>query len=166
MRAAYVYLAGFLTAASGLPSELSRTKPGEATIMAASAVAPPGADRPTSVSILRASDGLFYLRAGVASGEVRFLVDTGASHVVLSHADALKIRSLPLADGASRIQTAGGRVLVDWVVIDRLEIEGHILHHVRAAVPRSDIGVSLLGQNALSQFSALQINGDELVLNR
>ncbi len=134
--------------------------------MAASAIALPSNDRPPSVSITRASDGLFYVRAGAALGDVRFLVDTGASHVVLSHADALKVTSKPLADGAKRIQTAGGRVPVDWIVIERLEIEGHVLHHVRAAVPRSDIGVSLLGQNALSQFSQLQIDGNELVLHR
>jgi aspartyl protease family protein len=51
---------------------------------------------------------------------------------------------------------------VDWVVIKEVEIEGRVFKSLRAAVPSNDVAVSLLGQNALAQFQAIQISGDEL----
>lgn len=166
MRMALVFLTGFLTAAGGVPAELVGEAAPVASAMSVRASTSLDVRPSPSVSIPRADDGLFYVKAGVASGMVRFLVDTGASHVILSHADAALIAGRAVAGPASSIQTAGGRVQVDWVVIDRLEIQGQLLRDVRAAVPEKDVGLSLLGQNALAQFSQLQINGDHLIIHR
>jgi len=92
------------------------------------------------------------------------LVDTGASHVILSHADAKKAISHPDSSGGTRIVTAGGAVDADWVVIDKLELHGNVLKNVRAAIPRRDTGLSLLGQSALVHFSSVRIDGDQLSL--
>jgi len=96
---------------------------------------------------------------------VRFLIDTGATHVVLSHADARRANGTVIAGSGGIIMTAGGPAEVDWVVLESLEIRGRILRQVKAAVPHEDTGISLLGQNALAQFSALHINGDRLTFS-
>lgn len=118
------------------------------------------------VGIPRSSDGLFYISAQGRSGAARFLVDTGASHVILSHADATAIKTRADTSRTQAIATAGGAVEADWVIIEKLELHGHVLKDVVAAVPRRDVGISLLGQNALVQFSGMRIDGDRLTLVR
>jgi aspartyl protease family protein len=114
----------------------------------------------------RANDGLFYIDAQLGRGKARMLVDTGASHVTLSHADAKKAISRPDRNGGGKIATAAGVIEVDWVIIEKLEIHGHLLKNVKAAIPHSDTGLSLLGQSALVQFSGVQIKGDHLSLTQ
>lgn len=118
------------------------------------------------VGIPRSSDGLFYITARSGSGDARFLVDTGASHVILSHADAKKIVTRSDKSRGHTIATAGGTIGVDWVLIERLELQGHVLKDVTAAIPHRDIGISLLGQSALVRFSGIRIDGDRLSLTR
>jgi aspartyl protease family protein len=120
----------------------------------------------TEPAIARGSDGLFYISAHTSSGKARLLVDTGASHVVLSHADARRLGARRQNGKQSTIATAAGIINADWVVIERLKVNGHILQNVQAAVPHNDVGTSLLGQNALAQFSAIRIEGDHLSLIR
>lgn len=116
----------------------------------------------TGTGIQRASDGLFYVNAEVGAGETRLVVDTGASHVILSHSDARKAISRPNPGQAPAIVTAAGTIEADWVIIEKLELQGHILNDVQAAVPRRDTGISLLGQSALVRFDSLRIEGDRL----
>ncbi len=117
-------------------------------------------------TIARESDGLFYVTARSSSGEARLLVDTGASHVVLSHSDARSLGARHQTGEYSTITTAAGTISADWVVIDNLQIGAHTLRSVRAAVPRNDVQTSLLGQNALAQFSEIRIQGDQISLIR
>ena len=60
--------------------------------------------------------------------------------------------------------TAAGAIDVDWVIIEKLELHGNVLKNVRAAIPRRDTGLSLLGQSALVHFSSVRIDGDRLSL--
>lgn len=122
-------------------------------------------DRPTGGSV-RAANGMFYIDGHLSKGSIRFLIDTGASHVVLSHSDARTVGAYSKPAGIAVLATAGGPVDVDWVVIPRIEIDSRVLRNVKAAVPRRDIGISLLGQNALVQFGSVHINGDHLTLDR
>lgn len=146
--------------AFGLPSPES--------ILAMNAQAAPTSVGPTTAdsAIARSPDGLFYVTASSPSGDVRMLVDTGASHVVLSHEDARKLGARRQTGKHSTIATAAGTIEADWVDIAKLAINGHVLRDVRAAVPRLDVQTSLLGQNALAQFNAIRIEGDQLLLVR
>lgn len=111
----------------------------------------------------RANDGLFYIDGFTQNRSVRFLVDTGASHVVLSHRDANHLTVTPLeSKNGEFLQTAAGPARVQWVNITEIRIDGHVLKNLRAAVPHRDIGMSLLGQNALAQFGAIHIDGDQI----
>lgn len=115
-------------------------------------------------TIGRANDGLFYATGVAGSNNIRFLVDTGATHVLLSQADAKKIKRLSLPAERGKMMTVGGEVEVDWVVIDEISIEGVVLKGLKAAIPRRDMGLSLLGQAGLAQFDQIHIDGDELTL--
>jgi len=115
---------------------------------------------------MRDNNGLFYIDGKAGPQTIRFLVDTGASHVVLGHSDARKLNAVPVKGDMPMLATAGGQVAVDWVVIDEIVFDGHRIKNLKAAVPQHDIGLSLLGQNALAHFSSVHIDGDRLTMAR
>lgn len=166
MRLQCLYFVGLFTAAITAPGDSMPASSSGATALSVHNSNTAGLARSQGLAISRADDGLFYLEGMADRQEVRFLVDTGATHVVLSHADATRANGSPLAEPNDVIITAGGAAKVDWVVIRELEISGKILRNVKAAVPHRDTGLSLLGQNALAQFDVLHIDGDTLTLGK
>lgn len=166
MRLLFLFVVGFITAACGAPANFIVASAPTATALTVQSANPVQRPQAQGLAIGRADDGLFYLEGKTGSDTVRFLVDTGATHVVLSHADARRARAVPVTTANDVIVTAGGATKVDWVVIEELEIRGKILRQIRAAVPHRDTGLSLLGQNALAQFEILRIDGDTLTLGR
>ncbi|OYW45801.1 MAG: hypothetical protein B7Z08_00060 [Sphingomonadales bacterium 32-68-7] len=113
----------------------------------------------------RAADGLFYVTAIVNGAPVKFLVDTGASMIVLTAGDAERIGLMPEAehfDGSA--ETANGRARTAQVTLDELAVGEIRSRRISAAVVRDGLGVSLLGQNWLSTLASLTIAGDRMVL--
>lgn len=115
-----------------------------------------------SQELKRDADGHFYVDAQVNGARVRFLVDTGASVVALTPADAQRA-GIGLPSERTRAIGAGGEVEVIPVSIDRLAVGSLSANNVRAAVAPS-LPVSLLGQSYLSQVGAVEIRGDTMVL--
>jgi len=113
----------------------------------------------------RAPDGLFYIDAVVNGTPVHFLVDTGASVVTLTPADARRV-GVPMDDGhfSAHVETAGGKAAMAWTTLDHVTVAGRQVRQLRAAVVRDGLGVSLLGQNLLSQLASVTIEGDRLSL--
>lgn len=118
-----------------------------------------------SRTLYRAQDGLFYVNARVNGFPVKFLVDTGATMVVLTPADAQKIGIVP-DDAAEmrKMETAAGLSAVRSLTLDKVEVEGHKVEGVEAAIMPRGLGVSLLGQNLLSQLGTITLSGDELYI--
>ena len=166
MRMGLIYTTGVLAAASALGAAGDLATANRTSAYIATAAENGTAHPSGGPAIERASDGLFYIDGTVGNTPVHFLVDTGASHVVLSHADARAGRWRQLSGRTESIRTAGGAVKVEWIVIDRLEVDGVVLDNVEAVIPEKDMGTSLLGQNALARFSRIEINGDQLLLER
>ncbi|HEV7340447.1 MAG TPA: TIGR02281 family clan AA aspartic protease [Sphingopyxis sp.] len=137
-----------------------------ATAFSVSAAPAASDEAQRSAETRRDDNGLFYIGGKVGSKTIRFLVDTGASHVILSHADARKIDSYTAVGDTRTVMTAGGPVAVDWIVIKDVAFGDHSIKNLKAAIPRRDVGLSLLGQNALAQFDAVHIDGDRLTLVR
>ena len=110
-----------------------------------------------SVRVRAHSDGHFYVDSRIGGQEIRFLVDTGATSVALSPADAARI-GLDLArlDFSRRLQTAGGVVRGAPVVIRSLEIGGIRLTNVRAIVNEQAMPHSLLGISALDRLGGYE----------
>src|SRR4051812_384381 len=94
--------------------------PAEARKPIASGQAAPSAGNGfASREIARAPDGHFYLDAQVNGAQVHFLVDTGASMVALTAADAQRAGIALPGEGATA-EGAGGAVEIIPVTIDRV----------------------------------------------
>jgi aspartyl protease family protein len=120
-----------------------------------------------TISLKRADDSHFYARVRVNGTEIRFMVDTGATNLVLSQQDARRI-GLPL-DSLSFVlptDTANGRVMGAGVVLDRVEIGGFIDRDVRAIVNGGRMNESLLGMTYLDRFRSFNVEGDTMLLSR
>lgn len=110
----------------------------------------------------RGPDGHFYADAEVNGTTIRFVVDTGASVVVLSPADARRA-GIQLPAERSMAMGVGGPVEVAPVTIERLSVGGIEARGVQGAVAEQ-LPVSLLGQSYLQRLSAVEIRGDTMVL--
>lgn len=116
-----------------------------------------------SHEITRSADGLFYVTAIVNGAPVRFLVDTGASIVVLRPEDALSAGIAIGENGfTATASTANGKTAMARVTLNEVVVGGTRSQGVEAAVVRHNLPVSLLGQSWLSRLGSLTISGDRL----
>ena len=112
--------------------------------------------------IVRAADGHFYLDAQVNGARVTFLVDTGASLVALSAADAQRA-GIALPSERATARGVGGEIEVMPVTIERLAAGPLEARSVPAAIV-PQLAVSLLGQSFLERVGRVEISGDRMVL--
>lgn len=119
------------------------------------------------VTLGRAMDGHYYLTAQVNGTPVNFVVDTGATGIVLTHADAeaAGIDTDALAY-VGRAMTANGEVLTAPVTLDSITVGPLRDTAVRATVNAGEMDRSLLGMDYLQRFSSVQISGGKMVLTR
>lgn len=110
----------------------------------------------------RSADGHFYVEAQVNGTRVRFIVDTGASVVALTLADARRA-GIALPDERATATGAGGEVEIRPVVIDRIALGTLEARGVRGAIAEQ-LPVSLLGQSFLAQAGSVEIRGDVMVV--
>lgn len=110
--------------------------------------------------------GQFILDAVVNGESTRFLVDTGASVLVLSPEDARRIGfNTNTLTYSARYRTANGVAVGAPVVLREFRIGSFSLHDVPATVMARPIPVSLLGMSVLSQFAGHTVEGNKLVLS-
>lgn len=113
--------------------------------------------------IARSPDGLFYVTAIVNGAAIRFLVDTGASMIVLKPDDARRAGVWAEEDAFRHTaDTAGGKTTMARVVLDDVVVGGTRRRALNAAVVRSGLPVSLLGQNWVAQLTSLTISGNRM----
>ena len=119
-----------------------------------------------TISIPRAPDGHYYLTVTVNDVDIDFLIDTGATNVVLNDRDARRIGIDPatLAFSATA-QTANGAVQISHVTLDRVAIGPYADSRVSAWVSQGETEISLLGMSYLSRYD-LQISGGTMTLSR
>lgn len=113
-----------------------------------------------------AADGHFYVTALVNGAKVRFVIDTGASTIVLSARDAERAgfdaASLTFVGSA---QTANGIVATAPVRIARFELAGAVDTDVVASVNGGELDTSLLGMSWLSRHE-VTFSRDRLIIRR
>lgn len=127
----------------------------------------PVQEGPGRVSVRADASGHFRVQASVDGVPVRFMVDTGASVVVLSPADAERI-GLDLArlDYSQRFLTANGVGFGAPVRLRELRIGDIAVRDVRASVNRAPMGESLLGLSFLDRLSGYAVERGTLTLMR
>jgi aspartyl protease family protein len=111
-------------------------------------------------------DGHFYVEATVEGATVLFLVDTGATMVVLSPADARRIGfDLNSLSYSSTAETANGVVQGAPVKLRNIQLGSLRLTEVAAEVNSADMSQSLLGMSFLSRLSGYDVHNGELTLH-
>ncbi|HBB84166.1 MAG TPA: TIGR02281 family clan AA aspartic protease [Sulfitobacter sp.] len=115
----------------------------------------------------RGRDGHYYLTAEVNGAPVRFVVDTGASDIVLSKADAGRIGIDPEElNYLGRAATANGETRTAFVKLDEIVVGNAVDHNVSAVVNEGAMSQSLLGMGYLQRWGRIEISGGELRLSR
>lgn len=116
--------------------------------------------------VLTADSQGHFLPAGQINGRaVQFLVDTGASLVILSEADAKRI-NLPYEQGQKvRVSTANGGAVGYQVRLDSVRVGTAQVFAVPAIVLPQAMPYVLLGNSFLTRFQ-MQRNNDQLTLER
>ena len=119
----------------------------------------------SDIVLTRARDGHFYATLSVNGADIRFIVDTGASQIVISQADALRAGIDPnTLNYAGRAQTANGVVRTARVRLDKVEFGDRVDSNLVASVNDGEMETSLLGMTYLSRFSKIEIAGRTLRL--
>ena len=120
-----------------------------------------------SVTFRAGADGHFHVEALINGTRLRLLVDTGASQLVLSPADARRL-GLDLAglDFRHVSETANGPVSGAPVTLREVAVGSVRLADVAASVNGAEMSESLLGMSFLSRLSGFEVSGDRLTLRR
>jgi aspartyl protease family protein len=114
-----------------------------------------------------ARDGHFHIEAEVEGKTVRFMVDTGASDVVLTAADARRLGFDLRALSFSRsYRTANGTVTGAPVTLREVRIGPIALRDVRASVNGGEMDQSILGMSFLGRLAAYGVEGGTLTLRQ
>lgn len=113
----------------------------------------------------RASDGHFHVEAEVDGTIIRFLVDTGASDVVLTKADAQRLGfDTASLDYTQVYSTANGTVYGAPIRLSAMTVGAIRVDDVKASVNSGEMDGSLLGMSFLSRLSGFTVEGDRLIL--
>jgi aspartyl protease family protein len=125
-----------------------------------------GLVRDGAVELLRAGDGHFYADAEVNGVTLTFVIDTGATDIVLSARDARRAGlDLDTLSFTGLAQTANGTVATAPVRLQSFALGPFADSDVAASVNGGDLDGSLLGMSWLSRFD-MAIEGDRLRLTR
>jgi len=120
-----------------------------------------------SVSFRAGADGHFHVEARINGTRLRLLVDTGASQVVLSPADARRLGFNPAdLDFRHVSETANGPVTGAPVTLREVAVGSVRLADVAASVNGAVMSESLLGMSFLSRLSGFEVSGDRLTLRQ
>lgn len=120
-----------------------------------------------TLAFRRADDGHFYARLTVNGEEMSFLIDTGATELVLTReaAEAAGFNVDRLAFN-QQARTANGMVHGAPVVLDSVSLGPITDRNVRAVVNGGELDTPLLGMSYLNRFRSFQIQGDRMILVR
>ncbi|MEO0547294.1 MAG: TIGR02281 family clan AA aspartic protease [Pseudomonadota bacterium] len=135
-------------------------------IIPGSPISRQGDDGRTSVTLVRSNSGHFEAVAGVNEATVRFLVDTGATVIVLSADDARTVGIEPSTLNYTVLtRTANGTGRSARARIDRLYLGGIERRNLSVLVAEPGrLSQSLLGQQFLETLSSYERRGDRLTL--
>ena len=112
--------------------------------------------------------GHFQAQARIEGRNVDFVVDTGASLVVLRESDAARVGIRPRpSDYTATAITANGKIKAARATIDRIELGGITVYDVPAMVlPDEALAKNLLGVSFLSRLKRYEYANGRIVLEQ
>ncbi len=115
--------------------------------------------------VARDQDGGFVVMGQVNGQPVRFLVDTGASDIVLSPADAQRIGVDPSSLTFGKpVETANGMGYGAPFTADRLQVGSIALTGVPMSINKAPMSTSLLGMAFFNRMKSFRVEGDRLFI--
>lgn len=115
--------------------------------------------------VLKAADGHYWADALIEGRAVRVMVDTGASVVALTRADAARLGlKLAPSDFSGTVITASGPVRAAPISLRAVAVAGARVERVEALVVESGLPHSLLGMSYLGRLSAFSATPAALTL--
>ena len=119
------------------------------------------------IEVPLARDGHYHMVLDINGVPVQFVVDTGASDIVLTQEDAqragIELEGLPFLGTAN---TANGTVRTARVRLDEVDLNGIVDSRVPALVNGGEMNGSLLGMSYLNRFSEVSFGNGRMVLTR
>ena len=138
-----------------------------AAAVAATTQKAPGPRVPTTLAVAADYRGHYIVHPSVDNYRIKMMVDTGASIVALTAADA---RALGITDNVSarnkiRLSTANGIVTGFRTVLREIRLGEIVVRNVEAVVlPERALGMSLLGNSFLSKLLGYEVQTGRMVL--
>ncbi|WP_343344958.1 TIGR02281 family clan AA aspartic protease [Sphingomicrobium sp. XHP0239] len=136
-----------------------------APIVAASAAPmPPVPTYSSAVEFERGPGGHFYTDAVIGGTSVRFLVDTGATGIALTEADARRL-GLPFDPHEFHVvgRQVSGEVRGKPVTLTEVRVGGKVVRDIEATIIEGGT-MNLLGQSFLTRAGRIEMDGDTMVL--
>ena len=118
-----------------------------------------------SITLNARADGHFYINARINGKKTRFLIDTGASDIMLTQKAADRI-GLVIADGATKriYSTASGTSSGLEVNIKQMHIGNMTLQNATAYVNQGNSSTNLLGQSFMNRLSSYSVENGRMTL--
>lgn len=118
-----------------------------------------------TVVIGRSAENSFYVAGQINGQPARFLIDTGATDIVLNQDDAARAGLTPAAQQFSRpSETANGVGYGASGVVKSLVVGSIRLTDVPVQINKAPMSASLLGMTFLQRLESYDVKGDQLTL--
>lgn len=155
--AVWAFIFGGAIAAYGLWGDISQTVRPQQTVFS----------EDNRIVVPRSPNGHYYITADVNGTPVNFVLDTGATSLVLTKKDAAASGLDPSdLQYYSRAMTANGEVRTAPVRLDTMTL-GHVTDtNVPAVVNGGEMSNSLMGMAYLERWGKIEIAGNTLTLIR
>ena len=120
----------------------------------------------SAMAIAKAADGHYWAEGLVNGSHIRFLVDTGATAVALTPADAERLGfDLSKLTYGYKVTTAAGETRGAAVKLAEVNVAGAKVEGVDALVIEKGLDASLLGMTYLGRLASFQATRSALILN-
>jgi aspartyl protease family protein len=125
-------------------------------------ISPSGA---SSVTLQADGRGHFSVQGQINGGTVRMMVDTGASMIALSSADAVRLGIDYKKGQPVYINTANGTTTAYQVRLNSVKVGDIVLNQVDGVVQESGLPFALLGMSFLNR-TEMRRDGEQMVLTK
>lgn len=148
-----------------LPKRGAGTSPAAASNASAPKVDPRPDMHGSELTIPAGRGGHFFADAVVNGLPLRFMIDTGATLVILSEETAADLGIRPArSEYTVKVQTANGIIESAPVTLRQVQVGNFTARDVDALVSGSPLGGPLLGLSFLNRLQSYEVQRDRLVM--